>query len=45
MIEVLPLMSEGVGTQLRLRPPRALSARQFVQLFAVLAGTMWLFAG
>ncbi|MBB6575286.1 putative membrane protein [Xanthomonas arboricola] len=45
MIEVLPLMSEGVGTQLRLRPPRALSARQFVQLFAVLAGTMWVFAG
>ncbi|PPU92244.1 hypothetical protein XpopCFBP1817_12435 [Xanthomonas populi] len=30
---------------MRLRPRRALSARQFVQLFAVLAGTMWLFAG
>ncbi|MEA9565960.1 MULTISPECIES: DUF2244 domain-containing protein [unclassified Xanthomonas] len=45
MIEVLPLMSEGVGTQLRLRPPRALSARQFVLLFAVLSGTMWVFAG
>jgi len=44
MIEVLPLMSEGAGTQLRLRPPRALSARQFKQLFVALAGTMWLFA-
>ncbi|WP_199914060.1 DUF2244 domain-containing protein, partial [Xanthomonas fragariae] len=45
MIELLPLMAERVGTQVRLRPPRALSGKQFVLLFAVLAGTMWLFAG
>jgi len=32
-------------TQLRLRPPRALAARQFVVLFAVLTGSMWLVAG
>ncbi|KAB7768089.1 hypothetical protein CKY51_10320 [Xanthomonas maliensis] len=30
---------------MRLRPPRSLSRRQFVQVFAVLAGTMWVFAG
>ncbi|HBK45834.1 MAG TPA: DUF2244 domain-containing protein [Xanthomonadaceae bacterium] len=30
---------------MRLRPPRAMTARQFVMLFAVLAGAMWLVAG
>ncbi|HAU80552.1 MAG TPA: DUF2244 domain-containing protein, partial [Stenotrophomonas sp.] len=44
MIEVL-IAPDGSGTQLRLRPPRALDARQFVLLFAVLAGVMWLAAG
>jgi len=44
MIEVLSPAPDGSGTQLRLRPPRALDARQFVQLFAVLAGAMWLVA-
>ncbi len=44
MIEVLSA-PDGSGTQLRLRPPRALDARQFVLLFAVLAGAMWLVAG
>lgn len=43
MIEVLTA-PDGSGTQLRLRPPRALDARQFVLLFAVLAGVMWLVA-
>lgn len=43
MIEVLSA-PDGSGTQLRLRPPRALDARQFVLLFAVLAGAMWLVA-
>lgn len=45
MIEVVPSGSEGMGAQLRLRPPRALTARQFKALFAVLAGAMWLVAG
>lgn len=44
MIEVLTA-PDGSGTQLRLRPPRALDARQFVLLFVVLAGVMWLAAG
>lgn len=45
MIEVFALASDGPGARLTLRPPRALTARQFVALFAVLAGTMWLMAG
>ncbi|WP_421570371.1 DUF2244 domain-containing protein [Stenotrophomonas sp. PD6] len=44
MIEVLTA-PDGSETQLRLRPPRALDARQFVLLFEVLAGVMWLVAG
>lgn len=44
MIEMFPFTSEGPGTRLRLRPPRALSARQFVVLFAALAGAMWVVA-
>jgi uncharacterized membrane protein len=44
MIEVLSA-PDGSGTQLRLRPPRALDARQFVLLFAVLAGAMGVVAG
>lgn len=35
---------DGSGAQLRLRPPRALTARQFVGLFAALAAAMWLVA-
>jgi len=34
----------GRGAQLRLRPPRALTARQFVALFVALAAAMWLVA-
>ena len=45
MIEVVPAGSGGIGARLRLRPPRALTARQFRALFAVLAGAMWLVAG
>lgn len=45
MIEVLAGTAEGSGTQLRLRPPRAMTARQFVMVFAALAGVMWLVAG
>ena len=45
MIEVVASASDGYGARLRLRPPRALTGRQFVALFAVLAGTMWLVAG
>ena len=45
MIEVVSPGSGGTGAQLRLRPPRALTARQFRSLFAVLAGAMWLAAG
>lgn len=44
MIEVLTA-PDGSGTRLRLRPPRALDARQFVLLFAVLCGVMGLAAG
>jgi uncharacterized membrane protein len=45
MIEVAPLPSGGAGARLTLRPPRALTARQFVLLFGVLCGAMWLVAG
>lgn len=45
MIEVLPSSADGVAMQLRLRPPRAMTARQFIRLFGVLAGLMWLSAG
>lgn len=45
MIEMLRLFPDGSGARLRLRPPRALSARQFVLLFAALAGAMWFTAG
>ena len=45
MIEVAPGRSGDAGAQLRLRPPRALSARQFRGLFAALSGAMWLVAG
>lgn len=44
MIEVLPSLPGLDGARLRLRPPRALTARQFVALFAALAGAMWLVA-
>src|SRR5688572_23094152 len=43
MIEMVS-SSPGSGAQLRLRPPRALTARQFVALFATLAAAMWLVA-
>ena len=43
MIEMVPPVP-GSGAQLRLRPPRALTARQFVALFVVLAAAMWLVA-
>ena len=45
MIEVVQAGSGEVGAQLRLRPPRALTASQFRALFAGLAGAMWLVAG
>jgi len=45
VIEVLPGRSGDAGAQVMLRPPRALTARQFRALFAVLAGAMWLVAG
>lgn len=45
MIEMLPSSPHGPATQLTLRPPRAMTARQFVMLFAALAGLMWLAAG
>src|SRR5690606_11471746 len=45
MIEVVPGRSGDAGAQLKLRPPRALTARQFRALFAALAGAMWLVAG
>jgi uncharacterized membrane protein len=45
MIQVAASTREGQGARLTLRPPRALTARQFVALFAVLAGTMWAVAG
>ena len=44
MIETVP-SSPGTGAQLRLRPPRALTGRQFLLLFASLAAAMWLAAG
>ena len=44
MIEVVPSFPDGRSARLRLRPPRALTARQFVALFAVLTGAMWLAA-
>lgn len=44
MIEVVPSMPDGHGAQLKLRPPRALTAHQFLALFAALAGAMWLVA-
>lgn len=44
MIETVP-SSPGTGAQLRLRPPRALTGRQFLLLFASLAASMWLVAG
>ncbi|MCD7097785.1 DUF2244 domain-containing protein [Stenotrophomonas sp. MMGLT7] len=44
MIEVLAYSPQGTGAQLRLRPRRALQARQFAWLFLALAGTMWLVA-
>ena len=43
MIEMVS-SDPGSGTQLRLRPPRALTARQFLALFATLAAAMWLVA-
>ena len=43
MIEMVS-SDPGTGTQLRLRPPRALTARQFLALFATLAIVMWLVA-
>ncbi|HYG08212.1 MAG TPA: DUF2244 domain-containing protein [Stenotrophomonas sp.] len=45
MIEVLPSSANGPAMQLTLRPPRAMTARQFIVLFAALAGLMWLAAG
>jgi uncharacterized membrane protein len=45
MIEVVQAGSGQAGAQLRLRPPRALTALQFKALFAGLAGAMWLAAG
>ena len=44
---MIEMVSSGVGSgaQLRLRPPRALTARQFLALFASLAAAMWLVAG
>lgn len=45
MIEVMASTPDGHGAQLRLRPPRALTARQFIALFGVLSGTMWMVAG
>lgn len=43
MIEMVS-SDPGTGTQLRLRPPRAMTARQFLLLFATLAAAMWLVA-
>lgn len=45
MIEVLRPVSDGSRAQLRLHPPRALGARQFVLLFAALAVLMLFPAG
>ena len=43
---MIEMVSSGpeTGAQLRLRPPRAMTARQFVALFASLAAAMWLVA-
>lgn len=45
MIEAKGTTRDGQGARLRLRPPRALTSRQFLALFAVLSGMMWLVAG
>lgn len=45
MIEVVPSLTGEAGARLRLRPPRALTSRQFVMLFVLLAGAMGLVAG
>jgi uncharacterized membrane protein len=41
MIEVASQGPQGQGTRLTLRPPRALSAAQFVLLFAACSALMW----
>jgi uncharacterized membrane protein len=41
MIEVMVQGPEGGGTRLTLRPPRALDAPQFMQLFAACSALMW----
>lgn len=45
MITLSRYVPDGSGAQLLLHPPRALSARQFVVLFAALAGAMVFTAG
>jgi uncharacterized membrane protein len=45
MIQMLRSVSDGSHAQLVLHPPRALTARQFVLLFAALAGLMVFTAG
>lgn len=45
MIEMSTPDPDGPAMQLKLRPPRAMTARQFIMLFAGLAGVMWLAAG
>ncbi len=40
MIQMSRFDAEGAGAQVVLRPPRALSARQFIVLFAGLSGAM-----
>lgn len=44
MIERVPSSWDGRGAQLRLRPPRALTRRQFILLFVALSGAMWIVA-
>jgi uncharacterized membrane protein len=41
MIEVVPQLPDGRGVQLRLRPPQALDAHQFKQLFVACLALMW----
>ncbi|SEM13411.1 Uncharacterized membrane protein [Pseudoxanthomonas sp. GM95] len=41
MIEVMSQGPEGRGTQLTLRPPRALDASGFMRLFAACSALMW----
>ncbi|WCE06146.1 DUF2244 domain-containing protein [Pseudoxanthomonas sp. JBR18] len=41
MIEIARQGPEGRGAQLTLRPRRALTARQFVVVFALCSGLMW----